>query len=73
MKKLTALLLALASLAALFAACGTTPKTAADWLDLGEKYLLGLDYEQAVAALDRAIEIEPKISIVFPMIKPTQR
>jgi len=59
MKKLLALALALALLAG-FAACGVKPKTAADWLDLGEKYLLDLDYDQAVAALDHAIEIEPK-------------
>jgi len=59
MKKLIALTLALALLAG-FAACGTKPKTAADWLDLGEKYLLDLDYDQAISALDEAISIEPK-------------
>jgi len=59
MKKIIALLLALATLLTLFA-CGQKPKTAADWLSLGEKYLLDLDYDQAIAALDSAIEIEPK-------------
>jgi len=59
MKKLIALSLAFACVLFLFA-CGQKPKTAAEWLDLGEKYLLDLDYDQAIAALDHAIEIEPK-------------
>jgi len=59
MKKLIALMIAFSVVLALFA-CGQKPKTAADWLSLGEKYLLELDYEQAIAALDEAIKIEPK-------------
>ncbi|MDR2357136.1 MAG: zinc-ribbon domain-containing protein, partial [Oscillospiraceae bacterium] len=34
--------------------------SAENWLSLGEKYLLDLDYEQAVIALQRAITIEPR-------------
>ncbi|MDR3310528.1 MAG: tetratricopeptide repeat protein [Oscillospiraceae bacterium] len=62
MKKLTALILALTLAASLFA-CGkksTAPTTAAEWLDLGQKYLLDLDFEQAVVAFDTVIRIEPK-------------
>ena len=29
-------------------------------VDLGQKYLLSLDYEQAIAAFEIAIELEPK-------------
>ena len=58
MKKCTAVLLALALLGAV-AACGK-PATAAGWLDLGEKYLFDLDYEQALLAFEQALNIEPK-------------
>jgi len=58
MKKCTAVLLALALLGAVVA-CGK-PTTAAGWLELGEKYLFDLDYEQALVALEQAILIEPK-------------
>ncbi|MCL2298913.1 MAG: tetratricopeptide repeat protein [Firmicutes bacterium] len=77
MKKLVALVLTLALLCG-FAACGAKPKTAADWLDLGEKYLLDLDYDQAIAALDHAIEIEPKdprphvIKIIVYVMNPNR-
>ena len=59
MKKLLALILALALLAG-FAACGVKPTLANAPLSLGEKYLLDLDYDQAIAAFDEAIKIEPK-------------
>ena len=36
------------------------PQTAAEWLSLGEKYLLELDYEQAIVAFLNVIEIEPR-------------
>ena len=39
---------------------GSLPTTAAEWLSLGEKYLLELEYEQAVVAFTRVIEIEPR-------------
>ena len=35
------------------------PLSAADLLDLGEKYLLELDYEQAIVQFLRVIEVEP--------------
>jgi len=55
---LLALLLALALLAAC-AAPAPTPPTASEMLSLGERYLLELNYEQAVAQFLAVIEIEP--------------
>jgi tetratricopeptide (TPR) repeat protein len=37
-----------------------TPLTAAQLLELGEKYLLELDYEQAIIYFEQLIEIEPR-------------
>ena len=60
MKKLAALVLALALLLALFA-CGKAPAAIPNPpLVLGEKYLTDLDYEQAILQFDQAIRIEPK-------------
>jgi len=59
MKKLVALVLALALLCG-FAACGQKPTLANAPLSLGEKYLLDLDYDQALAQLEEAIKIDPK-------------
>jgi len=67
MKKITSVLLTLAILLGAFAACGR-PKTAADWLSLGEKYLLDLDYEQASVALDEALKIDPKDPRIHVMV-----
>jgi len=58
MRKLISVTL-IATLLLAITACGK-PKNAADWLSLGEKYLLDLDYEQAIVALDEAIKLEPK-------------
>jgi tetratricopeptide (TPR) repeat protein len=46
---------------ALFAACSATdrPLSVAELLDLGEKYLLELNYEQALVQFLKVIEIEP--------------
>ncbi|MDR3311085.1 MAG: tetratricopeptide repeat protein [Oscillospiraceae bacterium] len=62
MKKLLPLILALTLAFALFACDkkSTAPATAAEWLDLGQKYLLDLDFEQAIVAFDNVIRIEPK-------------
>ena len=47
-----------------FVACGTITKTqlseVQEYLDLGQKYLLDGDYEQAIVAFEKVIEIEPK-------------
>jgi len=60
MKKLLALALALALLAS-FAACGgPKPAPVNAPLILGEKYLLDLDYEQALLYFEQAIKIDPK-------------
>jgi tetratricopeptide (TPR) repeat protein len=50
------------SLSLPLASCSETeaPLTAEELLDLGEKYLLELDYEQAIVCFERLIEIEPK-------------
>ena len=57
MKRLFSLVLALT----LLSACATAvvPLTAAELLDLGEKYLLEQDYEQALVQFTKLIEIEP--------------
>ena len=59
MKKIISALLALALLPA-FAACGKPAAVPNAPLVLGEKYLLDLDYEQALLQFDQAILIEPK-------------
>jgi hypothetical protein len=64
MKRMLSLAAVLAPILApaLFAACDNAerPPTASDLLDLGEKYLLASDYEQAVLQFTGLIEIEPK-------------
>ena len=49
-------------LVALFASCNKQerPLTAAELLDLGEKYLLEMNYEQAIVCFERLIEVEPR-------------
>lgn len=59
MKKLISLALALTLLLALFA-CGRPSPVPNPPLVLGEKYLLDLDYEQALLQFEQAIVIEPK-------------
>ena len=60
MKKLTSLAPALALLLALFA-CGKAAVAVPNApLILGEKYLLDLDYDQAILQFEQAIVIEPK-------------
>ena len=61
MKKLIAILLCCALLFGM-AACAKKPEvaqTAAELLDLGEKFLFELDYEQALVQFLKVIEIEP--------------
>ena len=60
MAKLTSLLLCFAVICTFFVACGVKPTLANAPLSLGEKYLLDLDYDQAIAQLEEAIKIEPK-------------
>ena len=62
MKKPIIIFILLAVLTLSLAACGAQPAptlTAADYLDLGEKYLLDLDYDQALVQFLKVIEIEP--------------
>jgi hypothetical protein len=60
-KKMLALALAVGLILSLFMSCATPdrPLTAAELLDLGEKYLLELNYEQALVQFLKVIEIEP--------------
>lgn len=44
----------------IFAQGGSVEKRLAEQLDLAERYLAELDYEQAIAAYEAAIEIDPK-------------
>jgi tetratricopeptide (TPR) repeat protein len=62
MKRILSITLAAALTLALFTACSkiAAPVTAAEFISLGEKYLLELDYEQAVVQFLNVIEIEPK-------------
>ena len=61
MKKDFTPVLLIAVLLTIFTACAkpATPPTASELLDLGEKYLLELDYEQALVQFFAVIEIEP--------------
>lgn len=43
----------------LFAACGSKAATAADKIELGQKYLTELNYTEAVASFTEAIKLEP--------------
>jgi hypothetical protein len=47
------------------------PLTAAELLDLGEKYLLELDYEQAIVQFSKLIEIEPKNARAYTALAET--
>ncbi|MCD7785502.1 MAG: tetratricopeptide repeat protein [Oscillospiraceae bacterium] len=62
MKKLLSLILILTLTLTLFASCDKVEEalTATELLDLGEKYLLDLDYEQAIVYFNKVIEVEPK-------------
>jgi tetratricopeptide (TPR) repeat protein len=62
MKRAITLITALILFAAPLASCSKplTKMTASELLDLGEKYLLDMDYEQAVVYFNRLIEIEPR-------------
>ena len=59
--RIAAFVLVVAITAAVSAGCGmpAVPATAADCLALGEKYLLELDYEQALVQFLNAIDIDP--------------
>ena len=59
MKKLLSLALIAALLLGL-AACGQRPSPVNAPLSLGEKYLLDLDYENALVELEEALKIDPK-------------
>jgi tetratricopeptide (TPR) repeat protein len=67
MKRTLLLIAALALLLTPLASCSkpAQPLTAAELLDLGEKYLLELDYEQAIVQFTKLIEIEPKNSRAY--------
>ena len=61
MKRVVILLLAFVFSLSLFSGCGkaVVPATAGDYLALGEKFLLELDYEQALVQFLKVIEIDP--------------
>ncbi len=67
MKKLLSIILAITLVLTLFAACGETEQalTSTELLDLGEKYLLDLDYEQAIVYFNQVIEVEPRNSRAY--------
>lgn len=43
----------------LFAACGSKAATAADKIELGQKYLIELNYTEAIASFTEAIKLDP--------------
>ena len=43
----------------LFAACGSKAVTAADKIELGQKYLIELNYTEAIASFTEAIKLDP--------------
>ena len=43
----------------LFAACGAKAATAADKIELGQKYLIELNYTEAIASFTEAIKLDP--------------
>ena len=61
------LLMSLLSFLIVFSACSkpAQPSTFAEILDLGEKYLLEMNYEQAAVQFLNAIEIEPKNASLY--------
>ena len=61
MKRIISLLLVMMLATATFSACSILQRnlSADELLDLGEKYLLELDYEQALVQFEKAIEVEP--------------
>lgn len=60
MRKIIALVLIFAFALITFAACVQKPVAVNAPLILGEKYLLDLDYEQALLSFEQALKIEPK-------------
>lgn len=48
-----------------FAACGKNTQTWQELYDLGEKYLLEENYEEAIVAFTSAIELDPKQAVVY--------
>ena len=61
MKRITLIVLCAVIFVPLFSACTKPelPLTVAELLDLGEKYLLELNYEQALMQFFKVIEVEP--------------
>ena len=54
----------LVSVLVLFAGC-KKKMTLQDYLDLGEKYLIEANYEEAIVAFTKAIEIDPKQAVAY--------
>jgi len=61
MKRISFLLIVIILSLAFLSSCGKaeSPSNVAEFLELGEKYLLEMDYEQAVIKFLKVIEIEP--------------
>ena len=49
----------------LFAACGKKAQTWQELYDLGEKYLLEENYEEAIVTFTSAIELDPKQAVIY--------
>ncbi|MCD7804358.1 MAG: tetratricopeptide repeat protein [Oscillospiraceae bacterium] len=61
MKKLLSLILAVLLTVTMFTSCADTAEALTSvYLNLGEKYLTDLDYEEAIVYFNKVIEVEPK-------------
>ncbi|MCD7785520.1 MAG: tetratricopeptide repeat protein [Oscillospiraceae bacterium] len=66
MKKLLAIILVVVLTATMFTSCASIDKALlSTYLNLGEKYLLDLDYEQAIVYFNKVIEVEPRNSRAY--------
>ena len=66
MKKLISIILVITLTLTFFTSCGATDVAlASTYLSLGEKYLLDLNYEEAIVYFNKAIEVEPRNSRAY--------
>ncbi len=66
MKKLLSLILAILITLTMFTSCAEPAEALTSvYLNLGEKYLLDLDYEQAIVYFNKVIEVEPRNSRAY--------
>ncbi|MCD7804360.1 MAG: tetratricopeptide repeat protein [Oscillospiraceae bacterium] len=66
MKKLLSIILAILLTVTLFTSCAETSEALVSmYLNMGEKYLLDLNYEEAIVYFNKVIEVEPRNSRAY--------